>query len=120
MDLKTLDLLRRQLASLADHPNGLVAIAHNKITALQTRIELLDVAGLVLGLLAGLAGVALFASGIARRVGLNAENARRLGEGQPLEPIIRAGDEIGRGSPSHISRPKSCSPAGPRADKGQG
>ena len=102
----TMDLLRRQVASLASAPTAVVAIQHNKITALQTRIELLDVAGLVLGLLAGLAGVALFASGIARRVGLNAENARRLGEGQPLEPIIRAGDEIGRVAESHLTAEK--------------
>ena len=59
----------------------MVAIADDKITAQQTRIELLDVAGLLLGLLAGLAGVALFASGIARRVGMNAENARLAGRG---------------------------------------
>ena len=102
----TMDLLRRQVASLASAPTAVVAIQHNKITALQTRIELLDVAGLVLGLLAGLAGVALFASGIARRVGLNAENARRLGEGLPLEPIIRAGDEIGRVAESHLTAEK--------------
>ena len=102
----TMDLLRRQVASLASAPTAVVAIQHNKITALQTRIELLDVAGLVLGLLAGLAGVALFASGIARRVGLNAENARRLGEGQPLEPIIRADDEIGRLAESHLTAEK--------------
>ena len=102
----TMDLLRRQAASLADAPTALVAIAHNKITALQTKIELLDVAGLAVGLLAGLAGVALFTSGIARRVGLNAENARRLGEGQPLEPIIYAGDEIGRLAKSHLQAEK--------------
>jgi len=102
----TMDLLRRQVASLADHPNDLVAISHNKITALETRIDLLDIAGLALGLLAGLVGIALFASGIARRVGLNAENARRLGEGQPLEPMIYAGDEIGRVTESHLRAEK--------------
>jgi signal transduction histidine kinase/ActR/RegA family two-component response regulator len=98
----TMDLLRRQAASLAAAPTVLVAFQHNKLTALQMRIELLDIAGLVLGLLAGLAGVALFTSGIARRVGLNAENARRLGQGQPLKPIIYAGDEIGRLAESHL------------------
>ena len=102
----TVDLLRRQVASLANAPTAVVAIQHNKITALQTKIELLDVAGLALGLLAGLAGVALFASGIARRVGLNAENARRLGEGQPLEPIVPAGDEIGRVAELHLTAQK--------------
>ena len=102
----TMDLLRRQAASLADAPTALVAIAHNKITALQTKIELLDVAGLAVGLLAGLAGIALFTSGVARRVGLNAENARRLGEGQPLELIIYAGDEIGLLAKSHLRAEK--------------
>ena len=42
----TMDVLRRQVASLASAPTAVVAIQHNKITALQTRIELLDVAGL--------------------------------------------------------------------------
>jgi signal transduction histidine kinase/AmiR/NasT family two-component response regulator len=98
----TMDRLRRQIASLAAGPAALVAVQHSKVTALQTRIELLDIAGLVLGLLAGLAGVALFTSGVARRIGLNAENARRLGEGQPLEPILHAGDEIGRVAELHL------------------
>ena len=48
-----MDLLRRQVATLPTPP-GRGAIQHNEITALQTRIELLDVAGLMLGLLAGL------------------------------------------------------------------
>jgi signal transduction histidine kinase len=98
----TMDLLRRQVASLVDGPTAMIAAGHIKITALQTRTELLDIAGLVVGLLGGVAGIALFTSGIARRVGKNAENARRLGEGQPLEPIIHAGDEIGRGAESHL------------------
>jgi hypothetical protein len=45
----TMDLLRRQVAALAAGPTALVAVQHNKITTLQTRIELLDIAGLVLG-----------------------------------------------------------------------
>jgi signal transduction histidine kinase/ActR/RegA family two-component response regulator len=98
----TMDLLRRQVASLAAGPAALVAVQHSKITTQQAKTEFLDIAGLVLGLLAGLAGVALFTSGIARRVGMNAENARRLGEGQPLEPILLAGDEIGRAAQSHL------------------
>jgi signal transduction histidine kinase/ActR/RegA family two-component response regulator len=98
----TMDLLRRQVASLVSAPNTLVAVQRHKITAQQTKIELLDVVGLVFGLLAGLAGVALFTSGIASRVSINAENARRLGEGQPLEPILFAGDEIGRVAELHL------------------
>jgi len=98
----TMDLLRRQVADLAAGPTALVTVEHNKLTTLATRIELFDIAGLVLGLLAGLAGVALFASGIASRIGENVENARRLGEGLPLEPIIPAGDEIGLLADSHL------------------
>jgi signal transduction histidine kinase/ActR/RegA family two-component response regulator len=98
----TMDLLRRQVASLVAGPEALVAVQHKKITTLQTRTELLDIAGLVVGLLAGLAGVALFTSGVASRIGVNAENARRLGEGQPLVPILFAGDEIGRVGESHL------------------
>jgi signal transduction histidine kinase/ActR/RegA family two-component response regulator len=97
-----MDRLRGQVAHLADGSAALVTMQRNKITALQTRIELLDIAGLVLGLLAGLAGIALFTSGIARRVAGNAENARRLGVGQPLEPVIYASDEIGRVAESHL------------------
>jgi signal transduction histidine kinase/ActR/RegA family two-component response regulator len=98
----TMDRLRVQVASLANAPAALVTIEHNKLTTLQTRTVLLDIAGLAVGLLAGLAGVALFTSGVARRIGVNAENARRLGEGQPLEPIPFAGDEIGRVGESHL------------------
>ena len=97
----TMDRLRRQVASIAAGPTALVAVQHNKIAKLQTRTELLDIAGLVLGLLAGLAGVALFTS-VSSRIGANAENARRLGEGQPLEPILVAGDEIGHLAESHL------------------
>jgi signal transduction histidine kinase/ActR/RegA family two-component response regulator len=98
----TMDRLRRQIADLSAAPTALVAVQHDKLTALQTRIELIDIAGLVLALLAGLAGVALFTSGIASRVSMNAENARRLGEGLPLEPILYARDEIGRLADSHL------------------
>ena len=98
----TMDRLRRQVAALVAGPTALVAVQHKKITALQTRIELFDIVGLALGLFAGLAGVALFTSGIASRVGMNAENARRLGQGMPLEPILYALDEIGRAAESHL------------------
>ena len=64
---------------------------HNNVVRLATVIDLLDVAGLALGLLAGLAGIALFTSGISSRVGANAVNAVRLGAGQRLEPCSQSG-----------------------------
>jgi len=98
----TMDRLRLQVAALVVGPTALVTVEHNKITALQTGIERFDIASLVLGLLTGLAGVALVTSGIARRLGAVADNARRLGEGKPLEPAIYATDEIGRMTQSHF------------------
>jgi signal transduction histidine kinase/ActR/RegA family two-component response regulator len=98
----TMDRLRRQVAALVVGPTALVSVEHNKLTVLQTRTEQFDVASLVLGLLTGLVGVALVTSGIARRLGAVADNARRLGEGKPLEPAIYATDEIGRMTQSHF------------------
>src|SRR5450755_59902 len=98
----TMDLLRRQVADLTAGPTALVAVQDTKIITLQARTELLDIAGLVVGLLAGMAGIALFTSSIARRVSMNADNAGRLGDGLPLEPIHYAGDEIGRVAESHL------------------
>jgi signal transduction histidine kinase/ActR/RegA family two-component response regulator len=98
----TMDLLRRQIADLADGPAALLVTQHKKITRMATAIDRLDIAALVLGLLAGLAGVALFTSGISRRVAVNATNADRLGAGQLLEPTAASRDEIGRVAASHV------------------
>ena len=85
-----MDLLRGQVADLAASPTATVAALHNELTALQTRIELLDIASLALGLLAGIAGIALFTSGIASRVAAMRRTRGRLGEGQPLQAITYA------------------------------
>jgi signal transduction histidine kinase/CheY-like chemotaxis protein len=97
---KTMDTLRRQVARLAGGPTALQARNRTKITRLVREIEALNLAGLVIGLLVGLAGIALFASGISRRITINAVNAGRLGMGQELEPVVAARDEIGRMSGS--------------------
>jgi signal transduction histidine kinase/CheY-like chemotaxis protein len=92
----TMDRLRRQVAGIIRAPATELAVQRSQIGQLETGIDALSLAGLVLGLLAGLAGIALFTTGIARRVAATAQNARRLGEGQLLEPITPAGDEIGQ------------------------
>jgi signal transduction histidine kinase/ActR/RegA family two-component response regulator len=91
----TMDLLRRQISSLTAGPIASSVAQHNNVVRLATIIDVIDVAGLALGLLAGLTGIALFTSGVSSRVGANAVNAVRLGAGQRLEPAPRAGDEIG-------------------------
>src|ERR1700685_1132094 len=87
----TMDLLRGQIASLTAGPIVASVTQHNNVVRLASIIVVIDVAGLTVGLLAGLAGIALFTSGISRRVGANAVNAVRLGAGQRLEPAPRAG-----------------------------
>ena len=93
----TMDRLRTQTAALAQRPTALNLARRADITQLESTIGWVSIAGLALGLLAGLIGVMLFGSGISRRVARAAANAVRLGEGQPLKPVplLRARDELG-------------------------
>jgi signal transduction histidine kinase/DNA-binding response OmpR family regulator len=93
---RAMDGLRAQVAMLtADRPAA-VAAGSGRLSELETTSEILNISGLVLGVLAGLAGVALFTSGISRRIAAAAANAGRLGEAQPLEPTDHSKDDIGR------------------------
>jgi signal transduction histidine kinase/CheY-like chemotaxis protein len=94
----TMDRLRRQTAALIQGPTALNLVQHADVTQLESTINWVSIAGLALGLLAGLIGVALFGSGISRRVRRAAANADRLGDGQPLQPVPMpsAGDELGQ------------------------
>ena len=91
----TMDLLRRQTTNLVKGPTAELIVQQGQITGLQSTIDTLNIAGLIVGILAGLAGIALFTSGISRRIVAAAANAARLGMGQPLEPVDRSGDELG-------------------------
>lgn len=92
----TMDRLRRQVASLTAGPAAITIARRAQIDRMESDIDTLSYAGLAVGLLAGLIGVALFTSGISRRVATAAGNADRLGEGQPLDTVPGARDEIGR------------------------
>ncbi|MGD0700184.1 MAG: ATP-binding protein [Trebonia sp.] len=94
----TMDTLRTQIASLVRGPTATHTSGHAAITRMESTIGWVSIAGLALGVLAGLIGMALFGSGISRRVARAAANAGRLGEGRPLEPVPwpAAGDELGR------------------------
>jgi signal transduction histidine kinase/CheY-like chemotaxis protein len=92
----SMDVLRSQVADLARGPAATALARRADITRMESTIDAVSVAGLALGVLAGLTGVALFASGISGRVRAAAANADRLGEGQPLEPVRGAADELGR------------------------
>lgn len=92
---RSMDLLRSQIAGVTGRATSMMLSQREAVTSLGTGIDVVTVVGLALGLLAGLAGVALFASGISRRVASAAANADRLGAGQPLVPANRSADEIG-------------------------
>jgi CHASE3 domain sensor protein len=94
----TMDTLRIQIADLVQGPAAINLVRRADITRLESTIDWVSIAGLALGVLAGVIGVALFGSGISRRVTRAAANADRLGEGQPLEPVPApsAGDELGQ------------------------
>jgi signal transduction histidine kinase/ActR/RegA family two-component response regulator len=92
----SMDLLRSQVTALNAGPVASLTRQRDQITMLESAINRLNVAGLVLGLLAGLAGVALFTSGISRRIVAAAANADRLGQGVPLEPVAPSNDGLGR------------------------
>jgi signal transduction histidine kinase/CheY-like chemotaxis protein len=73
-----------------------VSSQRQQINNLETALEVVAIVGLGVGLLAGLAGVALFTSGITRRVTAAVDNADRIGRGQPLLPTPASADELGR------------------------
>jgi signal transduction histidine kinase/DNA-binding response OmpR family regulator len=90
-----MDRLRDNVAAIAASSSITVQDERSHLTRIETRAEVVDIVGLILGLLGGLAGIALFAAGVARRVSAAADNARRLGQGQPLVVGPVAGDELG-------------------------
>jgi CHASE3 domain sensor protein len=76
---KTMDTLRRQIADLARGPAAVVVAGRAKISRMESSIIAVSIANLAVGVLAGVAGIALFTSGIARRLGTAVANADRLG-----------------------------------------
>ena len=95
-DKSTMDRLRRQIASLTSGPAASLLPRRAVINHMENEIDVLNVVGLVLGILAGMTGGLLFTSGISRRVAEAVTNAGRLGAGQDLEPVHAAGDEFGQ------------------------
>jgi signal transduction histidine kinase/ActR/RegA family two-component response regulator len=92
----TVDNLRDQVNNLAAGPAALVAAHRTDITRMENQIGALTIAGVILGLAGGFLGIVLVTSGISRRVVAIAANADRLGQGQAMEPLPAARDELGR------------------------
>jgi signal transduction histidine kinase/CheY-like chemotaxis protein len=93
---RSMDRLRAQISATTSSATQRMKSQRRAVSSLGTGIDIVTIVGLVFGLLAGLAGVALFASGISRRIAGAAANADRLGEGQPVLPSDHSGDELGQ------------------------
>jgi signal transduction histidine kinase/ActR/RegA family two-component response regulator len=100
--MKTMDQFRSEVAGLVNGSSALMAARRADITHMVAEIDTLTIVGLALGIIAGVIGVALFASGISRRLVLAAANADRLGEGTPLKPVSGAADALGQLSASLV------------------
>ena len=92
----TMDTLQAQVTRMNAAPTAVRLSGSTAIGRLESAIDVVSYIGLGLGLLAGMAGVALFATGISRRVVTAAANAGRLGAGETLVPVPGSRDEIGR------------------------
>ena len=102
----SMDLLRAQIAGMRTREMKEMLSQRAAVDGTETGIDVVTLLGLVFGLLAGVAGVALFALGISRRVAAAATNAERLGAGQPIVLTERSRDEIGRLADSLASAEK--------------
>ena len=89
-------VLRQQIARTRAIASGTMLKQRASVDRMEIGIDVVTGIGVVFGLLAGVAGIALFASGISRRVAAAAANADRLGAGQPVVTTDNSRDEIGR------------------------
>jgi hypothetical protein len=109
-----MDDIRQQIATMDALVDARLAIAEHVARKAVTTAVFLAFATLLLGLLAGLIGIRTFVEGIARGVQINAENAERLAQGEPLRKAFEGADEIGRsGRRSSPRRNDSPSAIGP-------
>ena len=91
-----MDRLRVEVADYATAPALSVTRKIAAIGRLEVVIDTVEVTGLTIGVLTGMAGIALFTSGISRRLRVAADNAGRLGQGEDLLPVHPSADELGQ------------------------
>ena len=96
LEKQAVDTLRSQVAALAAEPIAIVNARRADINRMESDIDTLTIIGLILGILAGILGNVLMTSGISHRVIAIGANADRLGQGEPLQPLPAARDELGR------------------------
>ncbi|HET8629757.1 MAG TPA: CHASE3 domain-containing protein [Thermomicrobiales bacterium] len=92
----TMDATRAELAGMQAAEDQLLAARTARLARVRAWGAAAVAASLVVGLLGGLAAALLFTAGIAGRVRLLEENARRLAARRPLLPAPAGRDELGR------------------------
>lgn len=85
-------IVGRYQAALVQTPSGANTADFN---TLQTIIEVVEIAGLLIGVIGGVTAMVLFVRSIVRRIGTVGLNAQRLGVSESLLPVPAAADEIG-------------------------
>ena len=90
------DQLRAEVATIIGRESAVATLGNDRIASLERWFTIADLLGLLLGLLAAVAGVSLFASGVTRRLNSTAKNAERLGRGEPLVFQYSSGDDFDR------------------------
>ena len=93
---QVMDGLRARLGAIQAREADALAAKRHSVDRLQTAVQVIELAGLVVGVLGGFTAMVLFVRAIVRRVGEVGDNARRLGVSEPLAPMPAAGDEIGQ------------------------
>ncbi|OAX57439.1 ATP-binding protein [Xanthomonas graminis] len=91
-----LDILRAELRELRNYETAQLQVRTAKAQALRQRNLLITLCAAMLGGLGAVFAVAWFASSLSRRLRVLSANADRLGEGLPLAPQLRTGDELGQ------------------------
>jgi len=86
--------LRREIDGILAEEEADVVLLREELESQERRTAAIQVAGLVLGLLGGLAGALMFASGVVRRVRRLEANAALLAAGRPLAALPPGRDEI--------------------------
>ena len=94
-DQATVDHLRSTVASIQARQRASLARRQQQVASWEDASRDISIAGLSVGIAAGILAMLLFIHGISRRVAAVRRNTDRFIAGQPLEPITPSADEIG-------------------------
>jgi signal transduction histidine kinase/CheY-like chemotaxis protein len=91
----SMDQIRSAVAAVQKRQQALVTNDQNRLNRTRLAARVVDIVGLIVAVLGGLAAMLLFTSGVANRIKRVGRNARHLGREEPLDPIPPSRDAIG-------------------------